>query len=33
MRASPTGMRMDRMFATHPPTEERIARLQALAAG
>ncbi|WP_299361454.1 zinc metalloprotease HtpX [uncultured Paracoccus sp.] len=28
-----SGMRMDRMFATHPPTEERIARLQALAAG
>lgn len=28
-----SGMRMDRMFATHPPTEDRIARLQALAAG
>ena len=26
-------LRMDRLFATHPPTEERIARLQAMAAG
>lgn len=26
-------MRMDRLFATHPPTEERIARLQAMASG
>lgn len=26
-------MRMDRLFATHPPTEERIARLQAMAGG
>ncbi|KGJ06730.1 Heat shock protein. Metallo peptidase. MEROPS family M48B [Paracoccus halophilus] len=26
-------MRMDRLFATHPPTEERIARLQAMGAG
>ena len=25
-------LRMDRLFATHPPTEERIARLQAMAA-
>ncbi|MCF3972504.1 M48 family metalloprotease [Paracoccus salsus] len=25
------GLRMDRMFATHPPTEQRIARLQAMA--
>jgi putative thioredoxin len=24
-------LRMDRLFATHPPTEERIARLQAMA--
>lgn len=27
------GMRMDSLFATHPPTEERIARLQAMAGG
>ena len=26
-------LRMDRLFATHPPTEERIARLQAMAGG
>ena len=26
-------LRMDRLFATHPPTEERIARLQAMASG
>lgn len=26
-------LRADRLFATHPPTEERIARLQALARG
>ncbi|AYF02059.1 zinc metalloprotease HtpX [Paracoccus yeei] len=26
-------LRMDRLFATHPPTEERIARLRALAGG
>ena len=26
-------LRMDRLFATYPPTEERIARLQAMAAG
>lgn len=26
-------MRMDRLFATHPATEDRIARLQAMAAG
>jgi heat shock protein HtpX len=25
-----SGLRMDRLFATHPPTEERIARLMAL---
>lgn len=25
-----SAMRMDRLFATHPPTEERIARLQAM---
>ena len=24
-------LRMDRLFTTHPPTEERIARLQAMA--
>lgn len=28
-----SGMNLDRMFATHPPTEERIARLQAMAGG
>lgn len=27
------GMRMDSLFATHPPTEERIVRLQAMAGG
>ncbi len=26
-------LRMDRLFATHPPTQERIARLQAMAGG
>ncbi|QFQ87623.1 zinc metalloprotease HtpX [Paracoccus kondratievae] len=26
-------LRMDRLFATHPPTEERIARLQAMTTG
>ena len=26
-------LRMDRLFATHPPVEERIARLQAMAGG
>ncbi len=26
-------LRMDRLFATHPPTDERIARLQAMAGG
>ncbi len=26
-------LRMDRLFTTHPPTEERIARLQAMAGG
>ena len=26
-------LRMDRLFATHPPTQERIARLQAMASG
>lgn len=26
-----SAMRMDRMFATHPPTEDRVARLRALA--
>ncbi|MFT4012350.1 MAG: zinc metalloprotease HtpX [Paracoccus sp. (in: a-proteobacteria)] len=26
-------LRMDRLFATHPPTEERIARLRAMAGG
>lgn len=28
-----SGQRMARLFSTHPPTEERIARLEALAAG
>ena len=28
-----SGMRLDRMFATHPPTEERIARLRAMVPG
>ena len=25
------GLRLDRMFATHPPMEERVARLEAMA--
>ena len=28
-----SGLRLDRLFSTHPPTEERIARLKAMGGG
>ena len=33
LMAAMTALRADHLFATHPPTEERIARLKALTRG